>query len=288
MAPLPPSPFTSEELDKIELLRKQVTADLELREDQVSDHFLIKWLRARSYDVGKAEEMLRKSLQWRKDNEVDTILETFTIPEHILRGLPFAYLGIDPVSGCPLFLYCMGRYDMRSQMEELGIETLLKCNIYFMEYVQKVMFKECSEKAGRPITSFIELVDLEHYSYRQLANSQCREMMMRMQLMFDSNYPEVISHMSMINAPKVFALIYNMLKPFAAKATLEKISFYGPRNWQEDVGKRFPLELIPRRWGGRKDGVDEFCSGDPIWIFGLEKNYFKSRHHPGSHNNLFK
>jgi len=269
--------FTIEELEKIHLLRQRVAASVELSEEQSSDHYLVKWLRARGMDVGKAEEMLKKSLEWRKENGIDTILETLKVSEHFLKAAPFAYLGIDPETGCPLFLYVMGRADMRAHVEELGIEAMLQYNAYFMEYIHKVIFKECSEKAGRPITQFIELMDLEGYNYYQLASSQTREMMTRMQVMFDSNYPEVVRHASMINAPKIFSVIFNLLKPFIAKATLDKVSIYGPNNWQAEVKERFPMELIPTHYGGSRPGRDEFCSGDPMWIFGLDKDFFKGK-----------
>jgi hypothetical protein len=133
--------FTTEELEKIDQLRKRVTKDLELREDQVSDHYLIRWLRARSLNVSKAEEMLRKSLQWRKENGVDTILETAEIPEHLKKRMFFGYLGIDPVSELPVMLFLLGRFDIARDIEEVGAESLFRCNIYFMEYIQKVIFK---------------------------------------------------------------------------------------------------------------------------------------------------
>jgi hypothetical protein len=98
---------------------------------------------------------------------------------------------------------------------------------------------------------------------------------MKQHIMLDSNYPETLAHVSVINAPKIFSVLFNMLKPFTSKATLAKISIFDHNNWQNEIGKQFPLELIPPKWGGTRAGRDEFCSGDPIWIFGLNEDAFE-------------
>jgi len=267
--------YTVEEREKINFLRSRISVDVTLNEDQVSDHYLVKWLRARSLNVVKAEEMLRKSLQWREENGVDTILETLKVPEHIMKKALIGYLGDDPVTGLPMLLVLEGRWDLAKDLEEIKEKDLIRLNIYFMEYIQKVILKKCSEKARRPITSFIEIMDLDFYDYRMLARSQCRNFIIKLHAMFDSNYPETVSHVSLINAPKLFFVLFNLLKPFIFESTLSKVFIYGNDNWQEEFGKRFPVELLPPKWGGTKPGRDEFCSGDPIWIFGLDENYFE-------------
>jgi len=46
-----------------------------------SDKELLRWLRARGLNLTEAEKMFRKSMKWRKDNNVDHILEVYTPPE---------------------------------------------------------------------------------------------------------------------------------------------------------------------------------------------------------------
>ncbi len=263
-----PSGFTEDEIEKIQQLRSRVAGELTTK-FQNENAYLITWLRARSMNVDLAEDMLRKSLTWRKENRVDGIVDREVLPEKLKNRIPFAHLGTDPESGCPVFLFLMGRYDFRSIIEEDGAEGALRLNILFMEIVQGIL-KECSKKAGRPVTSFIELADLEGYSFRQIATKECRETGIQMQQIFDLNYPEVMKSVMMVNAPKIFALVYNIMKPFVSKATLEKIEIFGPdvEKWQAAVGKKFPMQLVPRHWGGTLDGNDEYCSDSDIWLHG--------------------
>jgi hypothetical protein len=45
-----------------------------------------RFLRARKFDLGKAEEMLLSAEQWRKDFGVDEIMEWVISSEHIAAG----------------------------------------------------------------------------------------------------------------------------------------------------------------------------------------------------------
>ncbi|XP_075552377.1 SEC14-like protein 2 isoform X2 [Dermacentor variabilis] len=46
-----------------------------------TDAFLLRWLRARDFDVTKAEKMYRHHLEWRKENGLDDILHSYEMPE---------------------------------------------------------------------------------------------------------------------------------------------------------------------------------------------------------------
>ncbi len=98
----------------------------------------------------------------------------------------------------------------------------------------------------------------------------CRDFMTNLQTNMDSNYPEILKYLMIINTPKVFSVIFNLFKPIMPKATLDKLEIFGPdrEKWEAVVAEKFPTELIPPHWGGTLAGKDEFCSGHEIWIQG--------------------
>lgn len=71
--------------------------------------------------------------------------------------------------------------------------------------------------------------------------------MVKMQVVMDNHYPELLRYAIIVNAPKIFSVLFAMLKPFIPKATLEKIDIYGPEpeKWKAVLQKRFPVEKIP-------------------------------------------
>jgi hypothetical protein len=103
-----------------------------------------------------------------------------------------------------------------------------------------------------------------------MATKMCRDFIIRLHANMDSNYPEILRYLMIINAPRVFTLVFNLIKPLIPKATLDKMEIFGPdkEEWKAVIKQKFPIEMIPPYWGGTLQGKDEFCSGSPIWIQG--------------------
>ncbi|ODM94273.1 SEC14-like protein 2 [Orchesella cincta] len=246
-------------------------SDLELSDEQQDDAFLIRWLRARNLDIEKAYDMLNKSLEWRKEHKVDGILEREDVPEDIKKKTPFAHCGLDK-EGYPILLLPVGRQDGRTLLESHGFDTCFRYNTINCEKVMK-MLKDLSEQQGRKVTQIVEIIDLDGYSYRQLTSKACRDFMVKMQTTVD-----IMIQSMVINAPKIFHILFSVLKPFIPKQTLEKVDIYGPEpeKWKKVIKERFPLESIPPHWGGTRQGSDAFCSQSEIWLQGpVPISFFK-------------
>lgn len=179
VAPLyPPEEYSIMEQDRLVELREKCV-DLELTEEEQSDAQLIRWLRARNLEVDKALDMLKISLEWRRENKVDGILEREEVPKEVQRMTPFANLGVDK-NGYPIILLPMGRHDGRTLLEKYGADTCFKFNTINCEKVRN-MLRKASEEQGRTVTQIVEIIDLEGYNYRQLTSKLCRDFMIRMQ-----------------------------------------------------------------------------------------------------------
>ncbi|OXA55943.1 putative SEC14-like protein 6 [Folsomia candida] len=266
---LPPSDAYSDlEIQKLSEFREKV-GDILLTEDQKDDSFLIRWLRARNLDVTKAEEMLRSSLQWRQENDIDTILEGGDdVPEDLRERAPIAYCGISG-EGYAVFVIPFGRHDLRYGLEKYGSEVMERCDTRNMEMLLKLMRDEGARR-GRRVTQMIEIADSEGFSYRQMSSRLCREFIIKMQHQMGNHYPEVLRYVMIVNAPKIFVTLFSMLKVVIPKSTLEKVEIFGPdpEKWKAVVRQKFPVENIPVHWGGTLEGVDEYCSGHEMWLQG--------------------
>jgi len=267
--------FTDEEKDKILVLRNRVQDKL-YKEEYKSDHYLIRWLQARSLNVDQAEEMLIKSLEWRKENNVDGIEEREQIPEKYKPMYPFAICGHDS-EGAPMLIFPVGRQDSLALLEQESVDTIVRYNIILMETICALMRKN-SQLVGKPVYQFNEILDLEGLDYNRVTSRKFIEMMMKIQKIFNDNYPEMFKKVLAVNAPKVFAIFFQVMKPIVPKATLDKIDIYGPDKdqWKAALNESgFPLELIPPYWGGTRKGTDDLCSQSDIWYNGkLDLHYF--------------
>ena len=61
-----------------------------------------------------------------------------------------------------------------------------------------------------------------------------------------------------IVAPKIFPVVYNIVKPFLNEATRKKLCIL-EGNWKEKLLKKIDADQLPVHWGGTKTDPD----GDP-------------------------
>ncbi|XP_035715565.1 SEC14-like protein 4 isoform X3 [Folsomia candida] len=75
-----------------------------------TDIYLIRWLKARNYEIPAASRMLQENLWWREENEMDALLdEDWTEFNNQYR---FNLDGCDG-NGAPVFVLFAGEWDMR-------------------------------------------------------------------------------------------------------------------------------------------------------------------------------
>jgi len=260
--------FNTTEVEKLAELRKRI-GDKLVRDYQKDDEFLIKWLRARSMNVDQAEKMLTNHLEWRKTNEIDGIEEREEFPEKYRSKFPYAVCGQD-ADGCPLIIFPAGRHDIKTILETETVASVTRLNILMMEKIYALM-RENSKKVGKPVTQVLEIMDFEGIDYAQMTSKKYLELMMESQKVFNDNYPEMIKKAFVVNAPKVFAVIFNVMKPLIPKETLDKIEIFGSdkSQWKAAIAEAgLPLDIIPPHWGGTMQGTDDLCSQSDIWVHG--------------------
>ncbi|OXB55086.1 hypothetical protein ASZ78_012023, partial [Callipepla squamata] len=130
------------------------------------DEHILRFLRARDFNIDKAREMLCQSLSWRKQYQVDYILQSWRPPalldEYYTGG--WHYQDRD---GRPLYILRLGQMDTKGLVKALGEESLLRhvrstfishsrnCISFGVLSINEEGQKRCEENTnlfGRPIT----------------------------------------------------------------------------------------------------------------------------------------
>lgn len=72
---------------------------------------------------------------------------------------------------------------------------------------------------------------------------------------FEANYPETLKAGFNINCPKVFAVLFNLIKPFLTERTLSKIKIFdsNANKWRPELEKFVVKGLLPKKYGGTRD-----------------------------------
>ncbi|CAB3401558.1 unnamed protein product [Caenorhabditis bovis] len=214
-----------------------------------NDAHLLRFLRARDFDVGKAKDMVHASIIWRKQHNVDKILEEWKPPAIIKQYFPGCWHNSDN-QGRPLFLLRLGLVDTKGMVRACGVENLVKLTLSVCEDgLQRAA--DATRKLGAPISSWSLLVDLDGLSMRHLwrPGVQC---LLKIIEIVEANYPETMGQVLVVRAPRVFPVLWTLISPFIDEKTRKKfmISGVGGGNLKDELKKHIDEAYIPDFLGG--------------------------------------
>ncbi|KZS17891.1 SEC14 protein 2 [Daphnia magna] len=227
---------------------KRNIADCNLIDD--SDDYIVKWLVARDFDLDQAEKMLRRSVEWRRANRVDEILDQWEPPVALVKYYPMSIIGNDKFY-CPVSVVAFGKADWRGILQSVSKTDYLRYLTYMAE-TNYVLMRKNSLLTGKPVTLQTFIIDMDGLSMRQMSYKPFREVGLEAIKISEANYPESLRRVFIINAPKVFTFVFSMVKPFLHQATLDKISVFGfDRNeWSVALLKEIDADQLPVYYGG--------------------------------------
>ncbi|KAM9584246.1 SEC14-like protein 5 isoform 1-T1 [Trichechus inunguis] len=213
------------------------------------DGHILRFLRARDFHLDKARDMLRQSLSWRKQHQVDSLLQTWR-PPALLEEFYAGGWHYQDIDGRPLYILRLGQMDTKGLMKAVGEEALLQHVLSVNEEGQK-RCEGNTKQYGRPISSWTCLVDLEGLNMRHLWRPGVKALL-RMIEVVEDNYPETLGRLLIVRAPRVFPVLWTLISPFINENTRQKFLIYSGSNYQGPGGlvDYLDKEVIPDFLGG--------------------------------------
>ncbi|XP_059531917.1 SEC14-like protein 4 isoform X1 [Myotis daubentonii] len=212
---------------------------------KADDHFLLRWLRAQNFDLKKSEDMLRKHLEFRKQQDLDNIL-TWQPSEVIQRYDSGGLCGYD-YEGCPVWFDIIGSLDPKGLLLSASKQELIRKRIKVCER----LLQECelqSQKLGRKIETVLMVFDLEGLGLQHLWKPAV-EVYQQFFAIMEANYPETVKNLIIVRAPKLFPVAFNLVKSFITEETRRKIVILGG-NWKQELPKFISPDQLPVEFGG--------------------------------------
>ncbi|KAM9096079.1 SEC14-like protein 4 isoform 2-T2 [Sarcophilus harrisii] len=189
------------------------------------DYFLLRWLRARNFDLQKSEDMLRKHVVFRKQEDLDNILN-WKPPEVLQLYDTGGFSGYDR-EGCPVWIDSAGSLDPKGLILSSGKANMIKKRTQTL----MILLRECELQSER----FFSILD--------------------------NNFPETVKNLIVVKVPKLFPIVYNLVKPFISEKTSKKFVIMGA-NWKEDLQKFVDPDQLPAEYGGTLTDPD----GNPKYL----------------------
>eukprot|EP01024_Parvocaulis_polyphysoides_P001152 TRINITY_DN10320_c0_g1_i1.p1 TRINITY_DN10320_c0_g1~~TRINITY_DN10320_c0_g1_i1.p1 ORF type:complete len:486 (+),score=63.15 TRINITY_DN10320_c0_g1_i1:80-1537(+) len=233
----------------VEQLREGLRQEGHLQAANFDYHMLLRFLRARDYEVDKATEMLIQHLQWRKEYGTDTIIEDFDFKERtqFLAVYPQGYHKTDK-QGRPIYIQHLGSIDLKKITQVTTKERMTRFHVQEWERCLKTIFPACTQKAGHRIDQMFAIMDVSGVGLHMLS-PDVRATLKEITKIDQDNYPETLGKVFIINAPFVFKAVWAFIQPLLNPRTRGKIELHG-KNFLPSLLEHVDIDCIPQYLGG--------------------------------------
>ncbi|CAK9165655.1 unnamed protein product [Ilex paraguariensis] len=203
--------------------------------------------------------MIRNTLQWRKENKMDSILDEDLGADYE----SVAYMsGVDR-EGHPVCYNVYGVFgDDDTYNKTFGSEESRQ---KFLRWRLQLMEKEIQKLDFKPggVSSLLQINDLNNTpgpsrKDLRLATKQAVALL-------QDNYPEFVARNIFVNVPFWYYAFNALLSPFLTQRTKSKFVFTRPARVTDTLLKYIAAEEIPVHYGGlKRDNDTEFSTKDAV------------------------
>ncbi|KAI0699119.1 CRAL-TRIO domain-containing protein [Cytidiella melzeri] len=237
------------------------------------DETLLRFLRARQFNLKNAKIMWTNCYEWRKSAEgvgIDELyrrIDPFDYPErdHVFKFWPLFFhkasmtMPTDPYlqpayppqtdkSGRPINIHHFGRINTTELYKGVSPDRFWQAFLVNADSLTREVLPAASAAAGERIDGTFVIVDLKGFGTGQFW--QMKHLARGAFQVSQDYFPETMSQLAIVNAPSSFTAIWAVMRPWLAKETVEKVSVLGS-NYASTLLKLIDADSLPESLGGK-------------------------------------
>ncbi|KAH9950542.1 CRAL/TRIO domain-containing protein [Amylocystis lapponica] len=219
------------------------------------DATLLRFLRARHFDVKQATAMWSNCQEWRSTVEgvgIDELykqLDPFDYPERdkVFECWPLWFHKTDK-QGRPLNIHSFGGINMPELYKHVTPERFWKTIVVNCESLTREVLPASARAAAHAVHGTFVIVDLKGFGIGQFW--QMKNLARDCFQVSQDYYPETMAQLAIVNAPASFTTIWGFIKPWLAKETVAKVDVLGA-NFADVLLRQIDADSLPQVLGGR-------------------------------------
>ncbi|CAG8569586.1 9012_t:CDS:2, partial [Acaulospora colombiana] len=248
--------LTPEQQQTLEQFRKALSSDPNFpwNAQRHTDAYLLRFLRARKFNLDLAKQMIYAAEQWRKDFGVDEIVnhpESLDEEKKEVNKLyPQYYHKIDK-DGRPVYVESLSQLsaNINTIFQKHEQERVLKMLVLEYERFLSERLPAASEEVGHPVETSCTILDLKGVGVGGFYKVQ--GYVAQASKIGQDYYPETMGKFYIINAPWLFGTIWGIVSKFLDPVTVAKIKiFSGQSEWAPALKQQIPVENLPAEYLG--------------------------------------
>lgn len=222
---------------------------------ETSESCILRFLKARSFNVSAAAKMLTEDLEWRDAYGVSALASQS--PTDVLgcdsallqRYLPQWHQGFDK-GGRPVIVKQYGKTRLLPLLEKTSVDALLRLHTYENEQIARLCGQQTA-KLGREISTAVVIVDALGFDPSHLRMPKAFSWGKGMALIDQDHYPERLGLLFIINAPPALYYFWSVLCLVLDKNTQLKVRIFAGRDsWESALLEVVDAAQLPLEYGG--------------------------------------
>ncbi|KAJ3187540.1 cytosolic factor, phosphatidylinositol/phosphatidylcholine transfer protein [Gaertneriomyces sp. JEL0708] len=243
--------LTAEQQATLETFKAELAAEGYYDPAKHDDNILLRFLRARKFDLKASKKMWIDFINWRREFKTDTILQDFDEKEFpewpVVKQLyPRYYHKTDKI-GRPIYVEQLGGVDYQKLMSITTVDKMLRNHVYEYEKLVAYRLPACSIKFGRHLEQSCTIIDLKGVSLSQFGS--VKALVNQVSSIAQNYYPEMLGKMFIINAPMMFTAVWAVVRMFLDEVTVSKINILGS-SYKSKLLETIDEQSLPKFFGG--------------------------------------
>ena len=254
--------LTPQQVNAVSLLkRKCIENHVDLSDENEHEYLkLLRFLRARKFNVDAAFNLLYDDIDWRtykvgldlKYETAESVLNCDV--KTVLKYYPAFIQGIDKQCR-PVAYRSFGNFKIWKLLEITTFDNLLRFHAWESEQALWMNTKQ-TRLTGYNVETFVVVVDAAGWSLN-LATHDGYSFIRGMSKIDSDHYPERLGCCLVINAPMMLSIAWRIVEPFLDAVTKSKIQIMSsPSEWQPVLFSIVDRDQVPKNFGGYAPNPD--------------------------------